>query len=152
MSASDTVQVQLDAWRGFLESYRRLVDVLAAELEGETGLPLDWYEVLLYLDRADGHRLRMHQLAESLLLSRSAATRFVDRMEASGLVERKMCAADRRGTFVAMTQAGATAFRRAAPVHRRGIEVHFTGLLTDDETVTLSRSFERILGALQPVS
>lgn len=148
MGSSETTAVGLDAWRGFLETHRRLVDVLAAELEAETDLPLDWYEVLLYLDRADRNRLRMHQLAESLLLSRSAATRFVDRMEAAGLVGRATCDSDRRGTFVAMTAEGSAAFRRAAPVHRRGIETHFSALLTAEESDALSRSFERILGAL----
>ena len=76
----------LEAWRLFLTAHHEVIDTLSRELERETGLPLTWYEVLLYLKQAPDRQLRMHELAESLLLSRSAMTRFVDRIERAGYV------------------------------------------------------------------
>jgi DNA-binding MarR family transcriptional regulator len=135
------------AWRSLLVAHAELIDRLGREMEAETGLPLSWYEVLLHLGEAEGRRLRMHVLAESLLLSRSAATRFVDRMEHAGLVERCTCASDRRGTFVAMTEEGLMAFTRAAPVHLRGIEEHFAAHVTDDEATQLIEVMDRLTAA-----
>ena len=94
---------KLHAWRTFLTTHAAVIDALGKDMESAVGLPLTWYEVLLILKESDDGRLRMRELAESLLLSRSAATRFVDRMEAAGLVSRECCLADGRGTFVAMT-------------------------------------------------
>jgi len=75
---------RLQAWRTLLIVHAEVVDRLAAELRAVHDLPLSWYEVLLYLHESPEGRLRMHELAESLLLSRSSATRFVERMERAG--------------------------------------------------------------------
>lgn len=139
---------QLRAWRLMLTAHAEVVDILAGELEEATGLPLPWYEVLLYLHESPDGRLRMHTLAESLLLSRSAATRFIDRMETAGLVGRETCATDRRGTFVVMTEAGRDAFDRAAPLHLAGIERHFGRRITDAEAAAMAGAFERVLAAI----
>jgi len=140
--------VRLRAWRLFLEAHARVVDRLGRELEAERDLPLTWYEVLLYLDR-NGGRLRMHELAESLLLSRSATTRFVDRIEDAGLVARMTCPSDRRGTFVVLTDEGRVVFRGAAPVHLRGIDEHFTRHLTTEEAGAMAAALERVLAAAE---
>jgi DNA-binding MarR family transcriptional regulator len=132
------------AWRGFLTAASTVVDRLGREMEEETGLPLTWYEVLLYLREAEGGRLRMHELAESLLLSRSAVTRFVDRMEEGGLVRRTDCRDDRRGTFVEATPLGIERFMSAAPVHLRGISEHFAGLIDDGEAAVIASAMERV--------
>jgi DNA-binding MarR family transcriptional regulator len=136
--------VALHAWRMFLTAHARVIDHLSDELEGRIGLPLGWYEVLLYLREAPGGRLRMHELAESLLLSRSAVTRFVDRMVAAGLVRRATCDTDRRGVVVEATERGHEVFRAAAPVHLEGIARHFTDHLSDDEAAVLAAALERI--------
>lgn len=140
-------EASLAAWRSFLRAHARIVGRLSAELEQETGLPLNWYEVLLYLYEAPGGRLRMHELADSLLLSRSAATRFVDRMEAAGLVRREPCDHDGRGTNVTMTEEGRRRFRAAAPVHLRGIAEHFASHLGGEEAEALARVMERLAEA-----
>jgi len=140
---------KLAAWRTMLTAHAELVWRLGKEMEEATGLPLNWYEVLLYLYEAPEQRLRMHELAASLLLSRSAATRFVDRMERAGLVERFPCVADGRGTNVRMTEQGRRAFAEAAPVHLEGIRRHFADVLTDAEAVELHRIMAKLLERLR---
>ena len=139
---------KMDAWRSFLTAHAAVIDALGKDLESAVGLPLTWYEVLLYLRESDEGRLRMHELAESLLLSRSAATRFVDRMEAAGLVSRESCVTDGRGTFVVMTDHGRDVFRRAAPVHLAGIDRYFAGNITTQEAIEMVESFGRVLDGL----
>lgn len=140
--------LRLDAWRTLLTAHAAVVEVLAAEMEEREGIPLGWYEVLLYLHEAEGGRLRMHELAESLLLSRSAATRFVDRMQHAGLVDREADPQDGRGTFVVMTGPGRDVFARAAPVHLAGIRRLFTDHLTHEEARVMRDALQRVLGAL----
>ena len=122
------------------------------DLRREHGLPLSSYEVLLFLNQAPGHRMRMHELAQSVLLTPSGLTRLVDRLEAEGLVARESCPTDRRGAFVALTPAGKARLRRAAPTHLKGIQEHFGRHLTDAEADTLSRALSRVAeGAGKPV-
>ncbi len=115
----------------------------AGGLSKGPGLPLSWYEVLLYLEHADEGRLRMHELADSLLLSRSAATRFVDPMEAAGLVRRTVCASDRRGTFLELTPEGTKHLREAALFHLDGVARHFAGRISTEEAEVLADALER---------
>src|SRR3954471_22091839 len=84
-------EAELGAWRGFLRVHSALVKALDAELLQAHGLPLSSYEVLINLEAAPGHRRRMSELAESVLLSRSGMTRLVDRLEREGLIERDQC-------------------------------------------------------------
>ncbi len=140
-------QQSLRAWRGFLQAHAHIVEQLSRELEEEAGLPLAWYEVLLILSEADGGRLRMHQLADSLLLSRSAATRFIDRMETAGLVERIQSLTDRRGTFVTLSASGRRRLRLARPIHDRGINEHFARHLDVSELAVFRSVMNRLAGA-----
>jgi DNA-binding MarR family transcriptional regulator len=152
MTTRTISEQQMAAWRSFLSTHAALIDCLAKEMEAETGLPLNWYEVLLYLFEADDQRLRMHELANSLLLSRSAATRFVDRMEQAGLVERVQCPSDRRGTFVSMTRRGMDAFHEAAPFHLRGIERHFAAHVSESDAEWLRQIMGRLGAGLGDAS
>lgn len=140
---------KLAAWRSFLTAHAEVVDVLAGELLEERDIPLHWYEVLLYLGESEHGRLRMHELAESLLLSRSATTRFIDRIERAGLVRRTPCSEDGRGLFVELTDKGRRVFREAAPVHLRGIDEHFTSLLSEREAQLMTEAFTRIVEKLR---
>jgi DNA-binding MarR family transcriptional regulator len=141
---------RLSAWRALLASHAALVDRLGEELQEEKGLPLPWYEVLLFLNRApDGH-MRMGELAGSLLLTPSGVTRLVDRMESEGLVQRQQCPNDRRGWNAVITAAGRARLRSAAPVHMRGVEEHFGRHLSDDEATLLADVLGRVLGELRP--
>ncbi len=98
---------ELAAWRGMLRAQAALLKTLDAELEQLQGLPLSSYEVLLTLDSAPARRMRMCELAESALLSRSGLTRLVDRLEREGFVARDSCTDDARGSFAVLTDRGA---------------------------------------------
>ena len=135
------------AWRAFLEAHSHVVNRLATELEHETGLPLTWYDVLVQLSEADENRLRMTELADRVLLSKSGLTRLVDRMCAAGLVDRSADTEDRRGRWVEMTASGRSRLVSAAPIHLRGVRDYFTSYLTDAEAASLESALERIAEA-----
>lgn len=133
----------LATWRAFLEAHSRLVKLLAAELEEQCGLPLSWYDALVQLREAGG-MLRMSELADRLLLSRSATTRFVDRLEAAGLIDRQIAEDDRRGMEVRLSERGLETLRRAAPVHLAGVRRHFSDGFMSEEHVLLEGLLRRL--------
>jgi DNA-binding MarR family transcriptional regulator len=135
---------QLAAWRAFLETHARTVELLSRELREEEGLPLAWYDVLVHLNEAPDRRLRMQELADAVLLSKSGLTRLVDRMERDGLVRRSACPDDRRGTFAELTPGGYARLRDTAPTHLRGVARHFAAHLDDDEARQLEALLRRI--------
>ena len=92
----DSVHIQ--AWRALIRAQANLACRLEHELVEAEGLPLAWYEVLLVLDRAPEGALRLQQLIDTVLMTKSGVTRLVDRMEEAGLVSRAGCPSDRRGT------------------------------------------------------
>ena len=135
---------RLDAWRAFLRAHAAVVGALETELDAERDLPLPWYDVLVSLSDAGG-RLRMQELADRVLFSRSGLTRLVDRMAAAGLVSRERCEDDRRGTFAVLTPGGMARLREAAGVHLRGIHDHFTRHLSDADVRALTGSLDKVL-------
>lgn len=143
--------VKLEAWRKLLTAHAEVVGALEREMEDAHDLPLTWYEVLLYLHESPEGRLRMSDLADTLLLSRSAATRFVDRMEHAGLVRREACTTDARGTFVVMTGEGEARFAATAPFHLEGIRRRFAAHVTEDEAEQMIAALDRVLAASRPV-
>lgn len=142
--------MQLAAWRALLEAHARTTDLLAAELRAEHDLPLAWYDVLVHLNEASDQRLRMQELAERVLLSKSGLTRLFDRMEREGLVARSACPSDRRGTFAELTSAGLARLRETAPTHLEGVRRHVADHLSDDEAEVLARLLRRIADAAEP--
>lgn len=137
---------QMDAWRGFLRTHQVVMAKLDSELQDRHDLPLLRYEALVQLDLAGGP-LRMHEFADRLLLSRSATSRFVDRLERDGLVERKLCAKDRRGMEVELTPKGHDRLREASLTHLDGVRRYFVGHLDDDQIQALEAAFENVLRA-----
>jgi len=129
----------------FLRAHQQVSERLNARLVDERGMPLTWYEVLLQLSESGEDRLRLQDLADRVLYSRSGLTRLIDRMESSGLVKREPCDDDKRGTYAVLTAAGKREFRRAAPTHLRSIETHFFSKLTDDEIASLGQSMSHLL-------
>jgi DNA-binding MarR family transcriptional regulator len=130
---------RLDAWRAFLRAHARVIRTLERELQDEERLALTDYDVLVQLARAEDRRMRMSELADGLLLSRSGATRLIDRLVADGLVERVICDTDRRGQWASLTDAGLERLRRATPVHLRGVAEHFLDRLSDDDIAAMER-------------
>lgn len=137
---------RLDAWRAFLRAHAQLTRRLEHELQAEQSMALADYDVLVQLALAGDRRLRMSELADRLLLSRSGITRLVDRLERDGLVERMTCESDRRGQWAALTDAGHQRLRNASPTHLRGVAEHFLDRIPHEELETLRRTLERITG------
>ena len=138
---------RLATWSTFLQAHARVTRELEHELEAEQDLSLADYDLLYQLAVADGRRLRMSELANRLALSRSGATRLVDRLEAAGLVDRQTCATDRRGYWATVTEAGIGRLRAATPVHLRGVCEYFLDRIPPDELEQLRRTLERIVAA-----
>ena len=135
---------ELAAWRSFLRAHATVTRRLEAELVAEHDLPLASYDVLVQLSEAPSGALRMTELAERVLLSRSGLTRLVDRLERDGLVARQACPDDARGTLAVLTDAGLARLRAAWPTHLRGVAEHVTDKLSTEELATL----EELLGRL----
>jgi len=135
---------ELGAWRGLLRVHAGMTKALDAELVREHGLPLSSYEVLLFLADAAEGRLRMSELAEGVLLSRSGLTRLVDRMERDGLLRRERCADDARGYNALITDKGRELFGQARRTHLDGVRERFLSLLSPDELRTLARLWEKV--------
>ena len=138
---------RLAAWSTFLRAHARVTRDIERELEAEQDLSLADYDLLYQLAVADGRRLRMSELANRLALSRSGATRLVDRLEAAGLVDRQTCATDRRGYWATVTEAGIGRLRAATPVHLRGVCEYFLDRIPPDELEQLRCTLERIVAA-----
>ena len=136
---------ELRAWRGLLHVYAQLSKALDAQLVAEHGLPLTSYEVLMYLSDADGGRMRMNELADSVLLSRSGLTRLVDRLERDGYMERCSCAHDARGAFAVLTPAGREKVEAARVTHLAGVRQLFLSHFSEDELDTLGDAMDRVL-------
>lgn len=135
------------AWRAFLHAHAAIMRQLEDELEWEESLSLADFDVLVQLATAPDHRLRMSELAERALLSRSGMTRRVDRLEGVGMVARRDCDIDRRGAFAVLTAAGLGRLRSALPAHLDGIQRHFVAHLDEADLVAVARAMARLAGA-----
>lgn len=145
---ADTVGLddrELRAWRGMLRVHATLTKALDAQLEAEHSLPLTSYEVLLYLGQCEQHRMRMCDLAESVLLSRSGLTRLVDRLERDGLLARESCSADARGAFAKLTPAGERKLAEARAAHLAGVRDLFLSRLSPEQQDLLGEAWDSIL-------
>src|SRR3954463_15420745 len=115
----------LATWRAFLTAHARVTRAISRDL-AEADLPdLSWYDLLWALYRAPERRLRVNELAREVVLSPTAMSRFVDRVEAAGYVRREPDPADRRALRVALTDDGIALLRRMWPVYQAGIERYF---------------------------
>jgi DNA-binding MarR family transcriptional regulator len=134
-------------WSEFLYAHAKVGREIDAGLADAGALSMDWYDVLLTLERSPEHRLRLNELAERVLISRSGLTRLIDRIEAAGLLRRERSVQDRRGAYAVLTSEGAAALGRAWPVYERLIEDHFGKFMSDDEAPTLHRFFSKLMPA-----
>ncbi len=136
---------ELRAWRGLLRVHAALVKELDAELEARHGLPLTSYEVLRSLRKAPGGKLRMAELAEHVLLSRSGMTRLIDRLEREGMVARSSCDADGRGCNAVLTDEGVVSVDRARATHIVVVRASFLRHFSVEEMRELGTLWERVL-------
>lgn len=147
----DTTQSPLSAaefaaWGGFLRVHATLVRALDAELRAAHQLPLTEFEVLLWLSHRPEHRMRMAELADSVLLSLSGMSRLVERLERRGYVQRETSPEDRRGAYAVLTQEGLALVREARGTHWAGIRERFLRHFTDEELEGLAIYWSRLLG------
>jgi DNA-binding MarR family transcriptional regulator len=135
---------ELRAWGGFLTTHARLTRQLDDELRAAHDMPLGTLDVLIQLARAPGERLRMRDLADAIVLSRSGLTRLVDRLAADGLVKREKCGDDGRGAWAVLLPAGRDALERALPTHLDGVRRVFLGSLQPEDQARLGDVWERL--------
>ena len=134
----------LAAWRSLLRAHASLLRRLDTDLQQATGLALADFDVLAQLAQAHG-ALRMTELADRALISRSGMSRRVARLVDEGLLRRDKAGTDRRGVVVALTQAGITRLAATAPVHARGISELFVAQLDDQELALLERALNKVI-------
>jgi DNA-binding MarR family transcriptional regulator len=139
------------SWRAFLRAHATITRALETELEAEQDLSLAAYDVLVQLAEAPTRKLRMTELAEAVLLSRSGVTRLVDRLERAGLVRRTPVEGDGRGVAAALTPAGLDRLRIAARTHLRGVTMHYARRLSPDDQAAMERICSKlIIGSAPP--
>jgi DNA-binding MarR family transcriptional regulator len=136
---------QLAAWSGFLRGHAQIVRALDTELEQEHGLPLTSYDVLIQLSLAADRRLRMFELADAIVLSRSGLTRLVDRLERCRLVERERGEVDPRQVYARLTDRGFEVVADATPTHVAGVKERFLERLSDEQTKQLAAIWPAVL-------
>jgi DNA-binding MarR family transcriptional regulator len=137
------------AWRAFVTGSQLLMHQLGRELQSEQGLTHNDYEILVRLSEAPDRQMRMTDLAESCLLSKSRLSHQVTRMEEAGLVTRADCPSDRRGAFAVLTAEGMLRLEQAAPMHVEGVRRHFLDQLTADELEVVGRVLGKVADRFQ---
>jgi len=135
---------RLTPWRAFLTAHARVTRRLDEELRAEHDLSLGEYEALLALAEAPDRRLRMHALADRVVLSKSGVTRLIDRLVADGLVVRDQCLSDARGAEAVLTEDGLGRLRRASRTHLRGIEDHFLAVVNEADLAVVERAMHAV--------
>jgi len=132
-------------WRSFVAIERLLPDRLAARLTAEHGLTITDYEIMVRLSESEDRRMRMTELSQITLLSKSRLSHQVNRMEAAGIVRREPCDDDRRGSFAVLTDEGFARLQAAAPTHVEDVRTHFIDILDRG-------TFETVLGELNAIA
>ena len=142
VAASRARDPRLAPWRAFVRAQAHVSRRLDEDLRAEHGLSLQEYVALLILAESPDRRLRMGRLADSLTLSKSGATRLIDRLVDDGLVDRVTCSSDLRGAEAALTDAGLKRLRTAAPTHLRGIAEYFLSAIDDGDVEVVERTMQ----------
>ena len=137
--------LELGAWRELLRVHATLTRELDEELRRSHGLPLSSYDVLVNLEGASDRQMRMSELADAVLLSRSGLTRLVERLERDGLLARADCPDDARGSLAVLTDEGMARLAEARKTHLRGVRERFLGHFSDDELEQLAEMWQRLL-------
>jgi DNA-binding MarR family transcriptional regulator len=130
-------------------TYLRAIEQIQEKLSAAKLPPIEWYDVLWELQSASDHRLRLSELADQVLLSRSNLTRLLDRLEKENLLRREPCPTDRRGTFAVLTEAGAAMQKQMWVVYSECIAEYFGDQLNDNEVKVMQQALKKILQAIE---
>ena len=136
------------SWRSWLAAHTLLREALDREMKADHGISLADYEIMVRLSESPDRQLRMSELAEMTLSSRSRLSHQVARMEAEGLVERSECLSDRRGTLCRLTETGWRLLVRSAPSHVTSVRDHLVDVLTAEEFAEVGSSCQKVADAL----
>jgi DNA-binding MarR family transcriptional regulator len=142
-------QQQQQNWRAWLAASILLQERLGRELQAQHGLTMAEYEILVRLSESDERRMRMSELADRTLSSRSRLSHQIDRMEKAGLVTREHCTEDRRGAWAVLTDHGWDVLVTAAPDHVESVRAHLVDVLSPTEFTALGRACTKVVDALQ---
>lgn len=137
--------VELDAWRGMLQVHANVTQALDAQMHAEHGFSVSTYEVLMFLGNAPGHRMRMAEIADRVLLTRSGCTRLIDRLAKLGYVTRSASESDGRGLYAELTPAGAAELAAARETHYRGVREQFLNGIDEADQLALAAIWRRAL-------
>jgi DNA-binding MarR family transcriptional regulator len=138
------------AWRAWLYSAQLLMDRLDRELTHETGISHAYYEILVALSETPGRKLRMSELADRCLSSRSRLSHAVSRLEERGWVGRELCPDDGRGQLAVLTDNGLAALEAAAPIHVESVRTHLFDQLSPEQVAAMRDLGETLLRHLDP--
>jgi DNA-binding MarR family transcriptional regulator len=136
------------AWRAFINGSQRLTEVLNREMTEAHGVTIDDYRILVLLSESERGSLRMSELADGIVSSRSRLTHQVRRLEKQGVVRREECPSDGRGVLAVLTPAGRELLAVVAPTHVAGVRTHLVDHLDRSEQEVLATIFTRIDSAL----
>ena len=139
---------EMKTWRSYIIASRRLLDALETDLDGHD-LSMPDYEVMAQLSEAPGRRMRMSELAQLAMLSKSRLSHRMKVMEKAGWIRREECATDRRGSWAVMTDKGWRAIVAAAPDHVGSVRKRFIDQLSSSEQDQLSAIFARLTDELR---
>jgi DNA-binding MarR family transcriptional regulator len=136
-------------WRSWIAANLLLRDRLGRDLQERTGLSLPDYEIMVRLSESPEHRMRMSELAEVTLSSRSRLSHQIDRMQKAGYIDRQECAQDRRGYFAVLTDTGHDALVAAAPTHVESVRHRIVDVLTPEEFAEFGRLNQKLVDAIE---
>jgi DNA-binding MarR family transcriptional regulator len=126
------------AWIALLTAYGRVTRALSAELMDASGMSLADFDVLAQLARSEEYALRMSELADAVLISKSGLTRRIDRLAVNGWVTRRRCTEDGRVHWATLTPRGLKTFRAIAPTHLAAVAERFGSALPTSEMARLT--------------
>lgn len=137
-------KAHVEAWRSLRQAHAVATESVSREMEQAGQLPLDWYDVLLVMYESSGKKLKMTEVARVAHLTKSGATRLVDRMQRAGLVQRHDAARDKRSTFAALTEHGAARLKSAWTAYRDATWNHFGSRLSESEAEQLATLLAKV--------
>lgn len=152
MAANNSEDSKGRAWALLLTTHAQLIERVEAAFVASELPPLAWYDVLWELEKAPDGRLRMRELAQRVVITRSNLTRLIDRLETAGVIAREACPDDRRGAYAVLNAAGRAMRKKMWPVYSQQIDVLFASHLTAPEAKQLATSLRKLLAPLQEAS
>jgi DNA-binding MarR family transcriptional regulator len=143
-TSEELTEHEARAWTSLLRAHALLVRDVDSKLRAAHDLPLSWYDVLSAIASAPGRRTRMGELAKRVMLTPPGLSGLMDRLEGAGLVERRPCGGDARGTYAVVTAEGLRHLQEAEGTHRDAVRHHYTSWFDHTELELVGRVWDRV--------